>query len=138
MEPMTCELARGWVDDAKTFYLRVGKRIALAEFTNPRGMFSEGQLYIFVLNFKGIMLAHGVNERFVGEDFIDIKDFGGKPFIKEIIDIALDKGSGCMEYKWYHPKTKQVFPKVVYFEKVDNLIICGGAYEVATLGCSIP
>jgi len=138
MDPMTCESARGWVDEAKTFYLQVGKRIALAEFTNSCGMFSEGELYIFVLNFKGIMLAHGVNEKFVGEDFTDIKDFDGKHFIKEIIDTALEKGSGCVEYKWYHPKTKQILPKVVYFEKVENVIICGGAYDVAIFGHPLP
>jgi hypothetical protein len=138
MDPMTCESARGWVDEAKTFYLQVGKRIALAEFTNSCGMFSEGELYIFVLNFKGIMLAHGVNEKFVGEDFTDIKDFEGKHFIKEIIDTAVEKGSGCVEYKWYHPKTKQILPKVVYFEKVENVIICGGAYDVAIFGHSLP
>ena len=111
MDPKTCEQARGWVDEAKTFYRRVGKRIALAEFTNPNGMFSEGQLYIFVLSLKGIMLAHGVNERFVGEDFIDIKDFEGKQFIKEIIDTALEDDSGCVEYKWYEPKPNRFFPK---------------------------
>jgi cytochrome c len=138
MDPMTCESARGWVDEAKTFYLQVGKRIALAEFTNSCGMFSEGELYIFVLNFKGVMLAHGVNEKFVGEDFTDIKDFEGKHFIKEIIDTAVEKGSGCVEYTWYHPKTKQILPKVVYFEKVENVIICGGAYDVAIFGHSLP
>ncbi|MGA2935724.1 MAG: cache domain-containing protein [Syntrophobacteraceae bacterium] len=138
MDPLTCEMARGWVDEAKTFYIQVGKRIALAEFSNLRGMFSEGELYIFVLNCEGVMLAHGVNERFVGKDFIDIKDSEGKHFIKEIIDTAVEKGSGCVEYKWYHPRTKQILPKVVYFEKVDNLIICGGAYDVATYGHSLP
>ena len=129
MDPATRELARGWVDDAKTFYLISGKRIALAEFTNPGGMFSEGELYIFVLNCKGIMLAHGVNERFVGEDFIDIKDFEGKHFIKEIVDTAAEKSAGWVEYKWYHPKTKQILPKAVYFEKVDNVVICCGVYN---------
>jgi len=124
MDPITCEFARGWVDEAKTFYVISGKRIALAEFTNPCGRFSEGAFYVFVLNCKGIMLAHGVNERFVGEDFIDLKDFEGKPFIKEIVDTAIEKGSGCVDYKWYHPKTKRVLPKKAYFEKVDNLIIC--------------
>jgi cytochrome c len=138
MQSMACELARGWVDEAKTFYLRVGKRIALAEFSNPNGMFSDGELYIFVINFKGIMLAHGVNERFVGEDFIDIQDNEGKHFIKEIVDTAVEKGSGCVEYKWYHPRTKRVLPKIVYFEKVENLIICGGAYDVAMFGHSFP
>jgi len=41
------------------------------------------------------MLAHGVNEKFVGKDFIDLKDSDGKAsFIKEIVDIANSKGSG--------------------------------------------
>jgi len=130
MDPITRELARGWVDDAKTFCTISGKRIALAEFTNPCGMFCEGEFYIFVLSCKGIMLAHGVNERFVGEDFLDLKDFDGKPFIKEIVDTAIEKGCGWVQYKWYHPKTKKIFPKLVYFEKVGNLIICCGAYDM--------
>ena len=134
MDAKTRELARGWLDEAITFYRRVGKRIALAEFTNPNGMFSfsEDPVYIFVITHQAIMLAHGVNERYVGEDFIDIHDPDGKHFMKEIVDAAIEKGSGFIEYKWYHPKTKQILPKVVYFENVDNLIICCGAYESGT------
>ena len=41
MDPVTRELARGWVDDAKTFYLTSGKRIALAEFTALAGCFQK-------------------------------------------------------------------------------------------------
>ena len=33
-----------------------------------------------------------------------------------------------MEYKWYNPVTKEMKPKRVYFEKVDDLIFCGGIY----------
>ena len=129
MSPWQKERARGWVDEAKTFYLHTGKRVALAEFTNPHGMFTEGEMYIFVLNAGGTMLAHGVNEKYVGEEFLDIKDRDGKPFIREIVETSNEKGSGWIEYKWYHPKTKQVLPKVVYFEKVDDLIICAGSYK---------
>ncbi len=129
MEPISREKARGWVDEAKTFFMINGKRVALAEFTNPSGMFTEGQMYVFALNPKGIMLAHGVNEKFVGEDFTEIRDCDGKCFIKEIINTANEKGLGWVEYKWHHPKTKKILPKIVYFEKVENVIICSGAYE---------
>ena len=132
MSPWQREKARGWVDEAKTFYLTTGKRIALAEFTNPHGMFSEGEMYIFVLSLKGTMLAHGVNEKFVGEDFMEVKDRDGKLFIREIVECANSEGSGWLEYKWYHPKTKQVLTKVVYFEKVDDLILCAGSYRRLT------
>ncbi len=128
MSPRIQHHALVWVEKAKSFYNHSGKRIALAEFTNPKGLFVEDELYIFVLSNKGTMLAHGINEKYVGEDFIDLKDDDGKPFIKEIVDKANAKGSGWVSYKWYHPITRKVLPKTVYFEKVDDLIICSGVY----------
>ena len=129
MSPKTQDDAMRWVEDAKNFYANSGKRIALAEFTNPKGGFVKDELYIFVLNSKGTMLAHGVNQKFVGQDFLELKDSDGKPFIKEIVDTANVKGRGWVEYKWYHPVTKQVLPKLVYFEKLTDLIICCGIYK---------
>jgi signal transduction histidine kinase len=123
------EDAKQWVEKAVSFYRASGKRIALAEYTNPNGQFVHDEMYIYALNPRGTMLAHGVNEKFVGEEFIDIKDYDGKSFIKEIVDIAHKEGSGWVEYKWYNPVTKEVLPKVVYFKKVDDLIICSGIYK---------
>jgi cytochrome c len=123
------EDAKKWVEKAVSFYRASGKRIALAEYTNPNGQFVHDEMYIYALNPRGTMLAHGVNEKFVGEEFINIRDYDGKSFIKEIVDIANREGSGWVEYKWYNPVTKEVLPKIVYFEKVDDLIICSGVYR---------
>ncbi len=125
------EDAKKWVDKAVDFYNASGKRIALAEYTNSNGQFVQDEMYIYVLNRKGTMLAHGVNERFVGEDFSDLKDSDGKSFIKEILETANTQGSGWVEYKWSNPVTKEVLPKKVYFKKVDDLIICSGVYKHA-------
>ncbi|HVO66015.1 MAG TPA: cache domain-containing protein [Syntrophales bacterium] len=122
------EDAKRWVDRAVDFYKASGKRIALAEYTNPSGQFVQDEMYIYVLNPRGTMLAHGVNEKFVGEEFIDIKDYDGKQFIKEIVDTANKVGSGWVTYLWYNPVTKEVLPKKAYFRKVDDLIICSGVY----------
>ncbi len=89
------------VEKAKSFYKNSGKRIAFAEFTNPNGAFVEDEMYVFVLNSKGTMLAHGVNEKYVGEEFMDLMDSDGKLFIKEILDTANSKGCGWVEYKWF-------------------------------------
>jgi signal transduction histidine kinase len=129
MTKRVAEDAKRWVENAVAFYKASGKRIALAEYTNPNGQFVRDEMYIYVLNPKGTMLAHGVNEKFVGEEFIDIKDYDGKSFIKEILDTANTEGSGWVEYKWYNPVTKEVLPKTVYFRKVDDLIICSGVYS---------
>jgi signal transduction histidine kinase len=123
------EDAKRWVDKAVDFYKASGKRIALAEYTNPNGQFVQDEMYVYALNPRGTMLAHGVNEKFVGEEFIDIKDYDGKSFIREIVDTANTKGSGWVEYKWYNPVTKEVLPKMVYYKKVDDLIICSGVYK---------
>ncbi|MCX5854075.1 MAG: cache domain-containing protein [Deltaproteobacteria bacterium] len=123
------EDAKRWVDKAVDFYKASGKRIALAEYTNPNGQFVQDEMYLYALNPRGTMLAHGVNEKFVGEEFVDIKDYDGKSFIREIVDVANSTGSGWVEYKWYNPVTKEVLPKMVYFKKVDDLIICSGVYK---------
>ena len=129
MSKRNVEDAKKWVDKAVDFYKASGKRIALAEYTNHNGQFVQDEMYIYVLNLKGTMLAHGVNERFVGEDFSDLKDSDGKSFIKEILETANTQGSGWVEYKWSNPVTKEVLPKKVYFTKVDDLIICSGFYK---------
>ena len=121
--------AKAWVNRAVAFYKASGKRIALAEFTNPKGPFVKDEMYVYVLNPKGTMLAHGVNEKFVGEEFLGLTDSDGKFFIREIVDTANAKGSGWVEYKWYHPVTNEWLPKVAYFEKVDDLIICSAVYK---------
>jgi len=121
--------AKAWVDKAIAFYNRSGKRISLAEFSNPRGPFVKDELYLFVLNPRGTMLAHGVNDAFVGEDFLDLTDADGKLFIREILETANNEGSSWVEYRWHHPVTKKVLPKMAYCEKVNDLIICSGVYK---------
>jgi cytochrome c len=119
-----------WVERVKNFYKSGDKRISLAEFTNPNGAFVEDRMFVYVLSCKGTMLSHGVNEKFVGaeskfliEDFMDLKD-------KEIVETANSKGNGWVDYKWFESSTRKTLPKNVYFEKIDDVIICSGFYNV--------
>jgi signal transduction histidine kinase len=121
--------AKEWVVKAIAFYKKADQKIALAEFSNFRGPFVKDDMYVFVLNLKGTMIAHGVNEKYVGQNFIDVKDSSGRKFIQEIIKSASAKGSGWVEYEWQNPVTKDDLLKHVYFEKVDDLIICSGVYK---------
>jgi cytochrome c len=120
--------AKEFVVKAINFYKNSGKDIALAEFANPKGPFAQDESYIFVLNTEGTMLAHGVNEKYISKNFIDLKYSDGKSFIREIINTSLENSRGFVEYKWYNPLTKATKPKSVYFEKIDELIFCGGIY----------
>jgi cytochrome c len=121
--------ARAWVDEAVAFYRATARDIALVEISNPQGRFVRGEQYVYVLDTNGVMLAHPVNEKFVGQDFYRVQDPDGKNFIKEIVDIANVKGFGWVDYKWFDPATKREQPKIAYFEKVDNMIFCSGVYR---------
>jgi cytochrome c len=118
-----------WVKKAMAFYKANGSGIGLAEFSSPRGRFVRNGQYVYVLDINGAMLAHPINEKYVGKDFYRVKDSAGKSFIKEIVDIANDAGSGWVEYKWFNPANKREQLKTVYFEKLDNMIFCSGIYE---------
>jgi cytochrome c len=120
--------AQDWVENAKNFYRLTGRELALAEFSNPNGMFTQGEMYIFVLDSKGTMLAHGIYNKFVGKDFMEVKDSDEKYFIREIVESASMDRSGFVEYKWFHPTTKEWIPKITYFEVVDDLILCSAVY----------
>ena len=121
--------AKRFVEKAIAFYRVNDRAVALAEFSNPQGRFAKGKQYLFVLDSTGMMLAHGVNKKYVGKDFYRIMDSDGKSFIKEIVDIANAEGSGWVEYKWVDPLTKTELPKIVYFERTNGVIICSGIYQ---------
>jgi cytochrome c len=121
--------AKRFVEKAIAFYKANGRAIALAEFSNPQGRFVKGEQYIFVLDSTGVMLAHGVNQKYVGKDFYRLMDSDGQSFIKDIVDIANAEGSGWVEYLWVDRVTKTEQPKVVYFEQTNGVIICSGIYQ---------
>jgi cytochrome c len=124
----TKDEAKAWVKKAVAYYQTHGKTKALAEFSNPKGQFVKGDLYIYVFDLNAKLLAHPHLTAMVGQDFTKIKDPEGKPFPLDIVKGAKEKGSGWVDYKWQNPVTKKVEPKTVYFEKVDDVVIASGAY----------
>ena len=128
MGPNSRQHAQEWVQNAKNYYRSVGRKLALAEFSDPNGMFTQGEMYIFVLDSNGKMVAHGIHSKHIGENFMEVSDADGKFFTKEIIETAGIDGSGWVEYKWFNPVTKEWMPKATYFEVVDDLILCASGY----------
>ncbi len=106
-----------------------GNDEAFTEFSNPRGKFSSKRLYLFVVDFKGMVLAHGANTNFIGKNQLDLMDADGKYFIREFINIASNKGAGWVSYKWSNPATKKIQNKTTYIKKIDSMD--------AFLGCGV-
>jgi cytochrome c len=121
--------AEALVKKAVAYLKANGKDAAFAEFSNPKGKFVEGDLYIFVYDMSGKCLAHGGNARMVGKDLMDLKDADGKSFVKERVDIASSAGKGWQNYKWNNPAVNKIENKTAYVEKCDDVIVGSGAYK---------
>lgn len=104
-----------------------GKERALAEFSNPKGQFVKGELYIYAVNLKGVVIAHGTNARLIGRSMYDLKDAKGKLFIQEILKIP--KSGGWVEYYWPNPVSKKIEQKIAYAETAGDIILICGVYK---------
>jgi len=129
---------RGTADEAMAMVHRAiddinknGRDKAFADIADTGNkQFHDRDLYVFVYDMNGVVLAHGNNPRMVGKNLIDLKDGDGKPIIKGFIDVVQSKGKGWWDYKWPNPMTKAVEEKSAYIEKVGgDLIVGSGIYK---------
>lgn len=104
-----------------------GKDKALSEFSNQKGQFVKGELYIYVVDQKGIVIAHGTTPKLIGKNFFDLKDANGKLFIQEIMRVA--KSGGWVEYKWNNPVSKKIENKFAYVETIGGMFVICGVYR---------
>lgn len=123
------EAAKYWVSTAVTYYKTQGKERSLVEFSNPKGQFCSGDMYVFAMTLNGIVIAHGADKQYIGRDFMEISDSIGDKYFQEVIEAANAQGSGVVEYWWINPSTQRIEPKILYLEKVDDIIICSGVYQ---------
>lgn len=106
-----------------------GKDKLFDEVNNKAAQFIDRDLYIYVADPVGKVLAHGANAKLVGRDLQTLKDADGKPFVLDIIKIGESNKPGWVEYRWPNPVTKQIDDKVTYVEKHDGVIYCAGVYK---------
>ena len=121
--------ARAMLAKAIAHVKAVGKDKAFADFMLKPGPWVDRDLYITVFDLSGKTLAHGANARLVGKDNINMQDANGKYHVKERLEIAKAKGKGQQEFAFLNPMTKQIEPKVMFFEKVDDVVIACGSYK---------
>jgi cytochrome c len=125
----TAAEAEALVKKAIAYMKSNGKEVAFAEINNPKGRFTDRDLYIFVYDINGKCVAHGLNLKMIGKDLIELKDADGKMFVKERIEIAKTKGKGWQDYKFTDPISKKIEQKRAYVEKYNDLIVGSGIYK---------
>lgn len=127
----TAKEAMALADKAVAYYVANGKVKAFAEFNNKNGQFINKDLYIFVLDWNGTILAHGATERLINQATASLKDSDGKYFMKDMVKVAQTSGTGWVDYKWTNPVTKKIEQKSSYVKRIgsENLLIGCGIYK---------
>jgi signal transduction histidine kinase len=121
--------AKAMVEKAVAYIKANGKEAGFTEFNNKKGKFVDRDLYIFATDYKGFMIAHGGNEKLVGQDLIELKDADGVYLIKAMIEVAKTKGTGSVDYKWANPVSGKIEPKTTYVHAMDGYFVACGAYK---------
>lgn len=128
----TPDQAKALVEKAALYLKAEGKDKALAAFSDPKGEFVQGDLYLFVMDAgddKLTMLAHGVNKALIGKPQIDVKDAEGRTFNRDTAAMLANSESGWVTYKWPNPATKKIASKKSYVAKVGGMFIGAGVYN---------
>ena len=128
-ERATKDEAIALVRKAVALIKQQGPEKAYAEISNKNGQFIDRDLYIAVYRLDGHILAHGGNEKLIGTDQIAAKDPDGKEFVKERVELAKKQDSFWHDYKFPDPLTKNVAPKEMYCERLNDTAVCGGIYK---------
>ncbi|MBI4913420.1 MAG: cache domain-containing protein [Acidobacteria bacterium] len=119
------------VKEAIAFAKSSGKEAAFKEITKSGGRFHRhgGELYVFVYDLEGKVLAHGQGAAKVGVNQIKAKDADGKEFVVERVQLAKSKGKGWHDYKYRNPVDNKIEPKTSYIELWEGLIFGAGIYK---------
>ena len=120
--------AQALVEQAAQFAAKSGKDKLIAEVNKKDRSFNKGELYVFVYDLKGTLIADPVNPSLVGQNNLAKPDAEGKLFRKEFVDVATQQGSGWVEYKYNNPVSGKVEPKASFVKKQGDIIIIAGVY----------
>ena len=96
--------------------------------SDTAGPFVQGELYVFVYDTLGMVVAHSRNPKLVGINMLDIPDADGRPFRREILKVALSAGLGWVDYRYRNPVSMRIERKSSWVRRVGGFVICCGVY----------
>ncbi len=101
-----------------------GPDAAFRDFMNPSAGFMAGDLYIWVIDLNGILVANGKYPQYVGSTM----GRGAGSLGLAVLSRAKRHGQGWVEYQWYSPCSGRVERKVAFFKRSGGYIVGAGAY----------
>lgn len=121
--------AQALVKKAVEAIIRAGPEKIYSDINDSNGSFKNYDLYVTVCDTMGRVLAHGQKAALVGKEATNKMDVDGKPYILERLELAKTNQSFWQSYKFRNPATHKIEPKETYCERLNDTIICAGAYS---------
>ncbi|MHB1373135.1 MAG: cache domain-containing protein [Thauera sp.] len=101
-----------------------GPERAFAAFNDRKGEFVRKDLYVFVIDDKGVYHASGAApEALVGLTVLNTTDAAGNPLFREMIDRTRVSPEATVRYMWLNRVTNKVEPKVSHVRKVGSYVL---------------
>src|SRR5258706_15105164 len=100
--------AQNIVKSAVAAYKTGGKEKLVSDVGTPKGPFDKGDIYVYLLDMTGTLVAHPKKPELVGKNEYQVPDPSGKLFRKEMIDNAKKGNSGWIENESKNTDTGKV------------------------------
>jgi len=133
----SAEASNPTAEEVKALTLKASKVVhdqgiepARAAF-DQAGEFKYGEIYVNVIDGKGVWIIYPPNPKGVGKNMFDFQDADGKFVVRDILKVATESGEGWTEYRWINPVTKLLQLKRTYVKKVTgtDYTVYVGSYE---------
>ncbi len=123
-ERSTPREARAMFEQAVKYMEENGAERAFVAFNNQKGKFVRKDLYVFVIDDKGVYHASGAApEALVGLTVLNTTDAAGNPLFREMIDATRRTQEATVRYMWLNRVSNKVEPKVSYVRKIGNYVL---------------
>jgi len=126
--PASAGQAEAMVRKAIAHLQKVGPEKAFRDFQKPDGDYVSGDLYVFVVNFDGAMLVNGAFPQALGSNALGAEDRRGRPYIRQMLELAAKKGEGWVQYDWVSPCSGEIMEKNTFFKRSGDFVIAVGTY----------
>ena len=127
---------KGTLEDAKRLvargceFVRAHGVKALMEDINrlESGRFVKGELYLNVLDDRGVFIAHGNNPGRLGTG-PQLRDMDGMCFPQEFVRTAIQRGEGTVDYRMRHNLTGEPVIRSSFVKRVGGVVITCPYYK---------
>jgi len=109
---------------------------AFHRFQGKTSPFIFGGTYIFAFRLRDyVMVINPVMPQVIGKSFLYFRDVKGKFYFAEFGKVAIENGSGWVEYYWPRPGEKEPTQKVSYIKlcrfKNEAYVVGSGIYNLS-------